>query len=170
MFLVHQVGKNGMRRKDRKITDPSEIHDILDRADVCRIAFAVDNEPYIVTLNFGYRWTDHLELFFHCAKEGRKLSLMERNNRVCFEMDVDHELKTGDKACEWGMGYRSLVGTGRLTRIDDAEEKLEGLNRIMNHYGSIGKNEYIEDVLGATEVLKLQVTEFSGKKKAVNPA
>jgi uncharacterized protein len=158
-----------MRRKDREIIDPVEIRDILDRADVCRIAFAVDNEPYIVTLNFGYSWTDRLSLFFHCARDGRKLSMMDRNDRVCFEMDVDHELKRGEKACDWGMGYRSLVGTGCLSRIDHPTEKLEGLDHIMNHYGSNGKNEYIDRILNATEVLKLRVTEFSAKKKTSNP-
>jgi hypothetical protein len=45
-----------MRRKDREISDQTQLRYILDRAAVCHIAFAVENEPYIVPLNFGYRW------------------------------------------------------------------------------------------------------------------
>jgi nitroimidazol reductase NimA-like FMN-containing flavoprotein (pyridoxamine 5'-phosphate oxidase superfamily) len=154
-----------LRRKDREINDPNEIRDILDRSETCRIGFAVESVPYIVAMNFGYRWDDRLVLFFHCAKQGRKLTLMERNDRVCFQMDVDHELIRGKKGCDWGMGYRSLVGTGRLSRIIDPREKQEGLNRIMSHYGSAGPDEYDAKIFDVTEVLKLEVEEVSGKKK-----
>ena len=68
----------------------NSIKDILEKSDVCRISFAVNNLPYIVTMNFGYRFAGHLELYFHCAKKGRKLDLMRKNSLVCFEMDIDH--------------------------------------------------------------------------------
>ncbi len=86
-----------MRKKDREIKDAKELKEILQKADVCRIAFAVDGVPYIVTMNFGYVWKDHLTLYFHCAKEGKKLELTKRNNTVCFEMDTDHEIVEADK-------------------------------------------------------------------------
>jgi uncharacterized protein len=154
-----------MRRKDREITEPAEIKDILDRSDSCRIGFAADSVPYIVALNFGYRWDDRLILYFHCAREGRKLALMDANDRVCFQMDVDRTLIRGERACDWGMSYRSLTGTGRLSRASDAGEKREGLDRIMAHYGSPGPNDYDSRLFGVTEVLKLEVESMAGKKK-----
>jgi uncharacterized protein len=154
-----------MRRKEREITDPAEIRDILDRSDSCRIGFAADSVPYIVALNFGYTWGDRLVLYFHCAREGRKLTLMDANDRVCFQMDVDRQLIRGERACDWGMEYRSLAGTGRLSRAAGAEEKREGLDRIMAHAGAQGPHEYDPRVFGATEVLKLEVESISGKKK-----
>jgi nitroimidazol reductase NimA-like FMN-containing flavoprotein (pyridoxamine 5'-phosphate oxidase superfamily) len=154
-----------MRRKDREITDPDEIRDILDRSDACRIGFAAGSVPYIVAMNFGYRWDDRLVLYFHCAREGRKLDLMQQNDRVCFQMDVDHALIRGKRACDWGMGFRSLTGTGRLSRTADSAEKLEGLNRIMAHFGSAGPNDFDPRLFDITEVLKLEVEEISGKKK-----
>jgi nitroimidazol reductase NimA-like FMN-containing flavoprotein (pyridoxamine 5'-phosphate oxidase superfamily) len=154
-----------MRRKDREISDPAEVRKILDRSDSCRIGFAVNGTPYIVAMNFGYRWAERLMLFFHCAKEGRKLELMDQNPLVCFQMDMDHELIRGRYACAWGMHYRSLAGTGMLSRIKITEEKIEGLNRIMAHYGSGENNEYDLKMVEATEVLKLDVIEYCGKKK-----
>jgi uncharacterized protein len=154
-----------MRRKEREITDPAEMRDILDRSDSCRIGFAADDAPYIVALNFGYSWDDRLVLYFHCAREGRKLALMDANDRVCFQMDVDRRIIRGERACDWGMEYRSLAGTGRLSRADGAAEKREGLDRIMAHYGARGPNDYDSRVFGATEVLKLQVESVTGKKK-----
>ena len=42
-----------MRRKDREVTQPEEIFDIIKKCDVCRIAFFDEKFPYIVPLNFG---------------------------------------------------------------------------------------------------------------------
>jgi nitroimidazol reductase NimA-like FMN-containing flavoprotein (pyridoxamine 5'-phosphate oxidase superfamily) len=36
-----------MRRKDREISNQTQLRYILDRAAVCHIAFAVENEPRI---------------------------------------------------------------------------------------------------------------------------
>lgn len=154
-----------MRKKDREIKDIEELKEILQKADVCRIAFAVDGIPYIVTMNFGYVWKDNLVLYFHCAKEGKKLDLMKKNNRVCFEMDIDHQLVESENACDWGTKYRSIVGLGILESVTDEKERIEGLNCIMDHYGFTGKKEYNEKALNLTEVLRLTVTEFTGKKK-----
>lgn len=154
-----------MRKKDREIKDTKELEEILQKADVCRIAFAVDGVPYVVSMNFGYIWKDQLTLYFHCAKEGKKLELMKKNNMVCFEIDTDHEIVKAANACDWGMKYRSIVGLGLLESVAEAKEKGEGLDCIMDHYGFNGKKEYDEKVLNMTEVLKLTVTEFTGKKK-----
>lgn len=154
-----------MRKKDREIKDAKELDDILQKADVCRIAFAVDGIPYIVTMNFGYIWKDNLILYFHCAKEGKKLELMRKNNTVCFEMDTDHEIVEAANACDWGMKYRSIVGLGSLESITDENEKKKGLDCIMDHYGFNGKKQYDEKVLHTTEILRLTVIEFTGKKK-----
>jgi nitroimidazol reductase NimA-like FMN-containing flavoprotein (pyridoxamine 5'-phosphate oxidase superfamily) len=155
-----------MRKKDRETKDAKELDKILQKADVCRIAFAVDGIPYIVTMNFGYIWKDNLILYFHCAKEGKKLELMRKNNTVCFEMDTDHEIVEAANACDWGMKYRSIVGIGLLESVAEENEKKKGLDCIMDHYRFNGKKEYDEKALNMTEVLRLNVTEFTGKKKS----
>ena len=154
-----------MRRQDRAVTDRTMLADIIREADVCRIAFADGGIPYIVTLNFGYVWDEQLALYFHCARTGRKLELMDKNSSVCFSMDTGHELHTGATACEWGMSYRSIVGYGRLSRVVDAAERIRGLDLIMDHYGYAGSRHYDEKTVAAAEVLRLDVHEMTGKKK-----
>jgi len=153
-----------MRRKEREITEPKLIEEIIDKADVCRIALANDNIPYIVTMNFGYFSGPEPRLYFHCANEGRKLKMISKNNFVCFEMDTDHEIFKGLKGCDWGMKFRSVVGTGNISIVTEKEEKKAGLDSIMKHYGGDHEFTYDEKVFGRTTLLRLDIKEMSGKK------
>jgi uncharacterized protein len=153
-----------MRKKDKELTEISEIESIISVTDVCRIAFANDNTPYIVTMNFGYVGGKNSCLFFHCANEGRKLEMIRRNNYVCFEIDTDHEMYKGEMGCDWGMKYRSVVGYGKIFIVQDADEKIVGLEHIMNHYGGSGIYSFDEKKLAKTTVLRLDISEISGKK------
>jgi uncharacterized protein len=156
-----------MRRADRQVSDRVKLKAMIDGADACRLAFAVGGEPYIVTLNFGYEWLGELPvLYFHCAREGRKLDMMRANPRVCFELDVDHELTTGSAPCDWGMKFASIVGYGALSELHDDRGKRSGLDTILKHYGWGGEGSYGEGPLGATTILRLDVAEMSGKRKA----
>jgi uncharacterized protein len=153
-----------MRRRDREITDIHEFEDIINKADVCRIALANDNVPYIVSMNFGYD-NQLMTFFFHCASEGRKLDMIRRNNHVCFELDIDHEIVKGKKGCDWGSKFTSIVGYGDIDIITEKNEKIAGLNSIMTHYGGIQHYEYDDKTVEQTTVLRLKISEMTGKKK-----
>jgi nitroimidazol reductase NimA-like FMN-containing flavoprotein (pyridoxamine 5'-phosphate oxidase superfamily) len=154
-----------MRRKEREITEKELIEEIINKADVCRIALANDNIPYIVTMNFGHISGTEPKLYFHCASEGRKLEMISRNNFVCFEMDTDHEVFKGLKGCDWGMKFRSVIGTGSISIVTEKKEKKAGLDSIMKHYGGNGEFTYDEKVFGRTTVLRLEIKEMTGKKR-----
>jgi nitroimidazol reductase NimA-like FMN-containing flavoprotein (pyridoxamine 5'-phosphate oxidase superfamily) len=154
-----------MRRDDREITDLPAIEKIISDSDVCRIAMADGNTPYIVTMNFGYTGGEKPCLHFHCAPEGRKLEMIRKNNYVCFEMDCDHNIFTGEKGCDWGMNYNSVVGYGNIFIVQDQIEKKAGLTHIMNHYGGSGDYSFDEKVLDRTMVLRLEICEMTGKRK-----
>jgi nitroimidazol reductase NimA-like FMN-containing flavoprotein (pyridoxamine 5'-phosphate oxidase superfamily) len=154
-----------LRRTDRRIDDAAEMKDIVERADACRLAFADNGMPYIVTMSFGYTWDDRLVLYFHGAKAGRKIDLLKKNSPVCFEMDIDHEIYKDEEPCRWGVKFRSLVGYGRLDIVADPAERVRGLELVMRHYGFPGHPQFNEKVLSVTEVLRLDATEVSGKKR-----
>ena len=152
-----------MRRADRKVTDQTEIEAIIKKADVCRIALVDGEIPYIVTLNFGYRTP--AVLFFHCANTGRKLDIIEKNNTTCFQMDIDHDLIIAKKACGFGMNFKSIVGYGKMYKVTDNQEKIEGLNYIMKQYSDRSDFSYEEKMLEVTTILKLEIDEIIGKQK-----
>lgn len=154
-----------MRRKDREISDKSALIEILESADVCRIAMQSEHAPYIVPLNYGFMWDERLVIYFHCAAEGRKLDLIEKNNRVGFEVDTGHALMTGERACDWGMKYKSIIGSGKISRVEDGEEKRKALDSIMRHYGFTETPVYGTEVFGKTVVLRLAADEITGKEK-----
>ncbi|MGW8186537.1 MAG: pyridoxamine 5'-phosphate oxidase family protein, partial [Desulfobacterales bacterium] len=104
-----------MRRKDKEISDRDEIELIIEKALVCRLAMVDEAEPYLVPLCFGFR---NNTLFFHSAAEGKKLGLLRKNPRVCFELDCDTEVRTGEKACDFSMRYRSVIGFGTVAFVE----------------------------------------------------
>ena len=149
-----------MRRKDKEITDIGEIESIIRKSLVCRLGLADNGTPYIVPLCFGYK--DN-RLYFHSAKEGRKIEIIKRNNAVCFEFDVDSKIESGKDACAWGMKYRSVIGYGTATLIEDPEEKRKALDVIMAQYAD-GAFEYSEKAFGKALVIKVEIESMTGKK------
>ena len=157
-----------MRRTDRELQDPADIRAVLKKADACHLALADNDTPYLVTLNFGLRQGERLALYFHCAHEGRKIEMLKRNNRVCFGADVDREFFQADTgtSCGCSMRYRSVVGSGRITFVTDPAEKLEGLTAILEHFTPGATPRFTEQMTARTTVLRLDVEEISGKRRA----
>jgi nitroimidazol reductase NimA-like FMN-containing flavoprotein (pyridoxamine 5'-phosphate oxidase superfamily) len=154
-----------MRRKDREITDNNELEEIIYKADVCRIAIANENMPYIVSMNFGYINNPNKTIFFHCASEGKKLDMLRRNNFVCFEMDINHEIVKGKKGCDWGSRFTSIVGYGKIHFVTEYNEKIAGLISIMIHYGGKEEYEFDDKVVEQTTILRLEISEMTAKRK-----
>lgn len=154
-----------MRRKDREITAFSKILEIVDKCDCCRLGLVDGQEAYIVPMNFGYDMIDDkMILYFHCASKGRKTSLFPQQSVVSFEMDTKHELVSGEIGCGFSYLYQSVMGTGTITTLCDKAEKIEGLQKIMEHYTGKTQWEFDEKVLNVTTVLKLSVESLSGKE------
>ncbi|MGD9383080.1 MAG: pyridoxamine 5'-phosphate oxidase family protein [Desulfobacterales bacterium] len=148
-----------MRRKDKAITNNAEIESIIRRSMVCRLAMANQDRPYMVPLCFGYK--DHT-LYFHSAGQGKKLDMLKKNNSVCFEFDIDCEPIKSDKACEWGMKYKSVIGFGKASFIEELESKRRALDIIMQHYS--GESfDYPEAKIKNTVVIKVKIEHMTGK-------
>ena len=103
-----------MRRKEREVTDAGEIREILDECKVCRLGLSDEDGIYMVPMNYGYREQDgKLILYFHGAKEGKKVEMIRKDPRAGFEMDCGHGLQEGEKACQYSYYFASVIGTGK---------------------------------------------------------
>jgi nitroimidazol reductase NimA-like FMN-containing flavoprotein (pyridoxamine 5'-phosphate oxidase superfamily) len=140
-------------------TDRETIDAIIGRASVCRIGLCDEGLSYVVPVCFGYAGDT---LYFHSAPRGRKLGILRRNSGVCFEFDVDVETVPAKSACGWSMRYRSVVGFGDASLVEDPEEKRKALDVIVAQYGG-QPGEYSASTLGKTAVVKIQIQHMTAK-------
>ena len=117
------------------IESRDEMEKILERALVGRLWLADDGEPYVVPLNFVYA---DGRIFFHTGLEGRKLEIIKKNPRVCFEVDEQLEVVINEQACLSTAYYRSVIAWGAARLLEETDEKMKALEQVWNpHVGSI---------------------------------
>lgn len=154
-----------MRRKDREITDPGKIQQILSSCHCCRLGLCDQGKAYIVPLNFGCALENgKYVLYFHGAQEGRKIDLIRETGWAGFEMDTGYQLNEADQACGYSAAFQSIIGGGKVSFIEDPEEKKKALCCIMAHNTSRSDWVFPEAALKATCVYKLEVEELSCKE------
>ena len=91
------------------------------------------------------------------------MEILQQNPKVCVEFDIDQEVIQGDKPCKWSMQYRSVIGFGRASLVEDFEEKKKGLDAIMKHYS--GESfEYVEPAIDSICIIKVEIESITGKK------
>jgi nitroimidazol reductase NimA-like FMN-containing flavoprotein (pyridoxamine 5'-phosphate oxidase superfamily) len=150
-----------MRKANREIKDPNAVRAIMEEARVCRIGLSDDGMPYVVPMNFGLGENC---IYLHCAAEGRKLDIIRRNDRVCFEMDLFREVVLGQSACGCSARYESVIGFGRASIVEEPGEKRTALDRIMEHYGVQGAFIYQDDILEKTTVIRITIESLTAKR------
>lgn len=153
-----------MRRKDRQVFG-DDLNDILKRAKVVRLAMVDGARPYIVPMNFGVEFFNGLPtLYFHCAPEGRKLDILSKDPRVCFEADGAHRLIKKGTACAYGFAYESVIGEGTAELIGDRVQKTDALMKIMAHQTGREDFEFPLDALDGVCVFKVIAGSVTGKR------
>jgi nitroimidazol reductase NimA-like FMN-containing flavoprotein (pyridoxamine 5'-phosphate oxidase superfamily) len=116
-----------VRRKDIEITDDAALKKILKSSTYVTVALSMDNQPYLVSLSHGYDEA-HNCLFFHCAKEGKKLEYLRSNNVVWGQALIDKGYAQGECTHK----YASVHFSGRVSIIDSFEEKLQAIKCMIN--------------------------------------
>ena len=148
-----------MRKKDREITDPRRIGDILVRGEVLHLGLVDGQRPYVVPHNYAYR---DGAIYLHSSREGKKAQLLAAQPEVCFEVTVDAVVVRELKTCGFTSHFQSVIGHGRAVTVEDPEEKRLGLTLLMNHYGS-DKNEFPAAIVDKLLVVRIDIESMTGK-------
>ena len=151
-----------MRRKDREVTNPIELKNILELCNICRIAYQDAEGLTIVPLNFGYVYDDHLSLYFHSAKAGRKFDAFQTPQVVAFEMDGAHRLIEGEEACDYSYSFVSIIGNGTISIVEDKDEKIKAIRHLM-HHETKRDFEVDSNMANKVSIFRLDVSNFTGK-------
>ena len=144
------------------IEDEKEIEEILARATVGRLGLADGGEPYVVPLNFVY---GNGCIYFHAGLEGRKIEMLNKNPRVCFEVDELTEIVVNREAsCFSTAHYRSVIALGTARFLESAEEKMDALDLLMEKYANGEKYEPIaEHTLAIVNVCEIKIEKMTCK-------
>lgn len=116
-----------VRRKDREITDGAVVDEILAAGKYATIALAGD-EPYLVTLSYGYD-AESSRLCFYAATAGHKLDLIAADPRACATVVDDGGYNAGE--CEHF--YRSVVMRGRMRVVTQPDEVRAAMRVLIGH-------------------------------------
>lgn len=146
--------------------DPGAVADILDCAEFLTLALTDAEGPYSVPVNFAHSGG---VLYLHSARKGRKFEALRRAEArkipVGFSAACDLEMKTGDKACQWGYKFRCVIGTGLVRVVTDSAERRAGLGVIMSKYAGGDDFPYDEGVLDKTAVVAIRVESIAARLK-----
>lgn len=155
----------GMTKRELQVTDPHQIRAILDTAKVLHLGLCVDNEPYVVPMNYGYIMEgETLVLYLHSAVQGKKLDMIRANPRVFFELDCDRMPFEGEKPCQYGLVYSSVMGRGTACIVEDVEEKIRAMTMLMKT--QTGKDFSFNDrLVSIVSVIRIDVTEYTAKHR-----
>lgn len=149
-----------MRRKDREITERSEIDNIISSAKIMHLALTHNDVPFVVPLHFAF---DGLAIYFHSARAGTKIEILKRNNLVCFEISEYLGIVESQSACDFEACHRTVIGLGRAYFVDDDAEKIRALNLIVAQF--TGKTfTYPKTTLDSTMVVRIDIDSVKGKK------
>ena len=150
-----------VRRKDREITDPAEMRQVLKATKYVTVAMCMDNEPYLVALSHGYD-EDKGCLYFHCAPEGKKLVYQKANRHVWGQAVLDYGVTD---ECDYA--YTSVHFSGKMVLVEDLAEKQHGLEVLVRQV-SLRPEEKLAKIkpekLGKTMIGRIDIEYMSGKK------
>lgn len=152
------------KRKRNEIIDEAEKQALLKWGNHVTIALCKANEPYLVTLSYGYD-TERDALYFHCANKGDKLDFIRHNPAACATLIKDN----GYLETKCDHDYRTLIIRGSLSIVDDLAEKKHGLQVLLNHLERdpqpiFERNIKDDQSYNTVTILKLEMASVIGKQ------
>ena len=160
-----------MRRKDRE-RDLAFAYEVLDSCDWMALSMTDGaGRPYCVPVQ-GVREGDCL--YFHCARQGRKVELLRRNPRVCVTFVGDDRPFFSDSPASYSTYFQSAIVTGTAAEVTDDREKTAALLALCqkvtpDHVGGGKFEEAIGRSLSVTAVWKIRMEQVTGKAKLEKP-
>ncbi len=153
---------SNVRRQDRLLDEESAIS-LLKSGEYGVLSMQGETGGgYGIPINFV--WDGKSSIYFHCAREGRKLKIIGLCDKVSFCVVGITNVVSEKFSTE----YESIVLSGNVSIVSDNEERMEALMLLVKKYspGLEEKGEeYAEGSFERTEVIRMDITEWSGKTK-----
>ena len=116
-----------MRRKKQALS-PAACDAILQAGTSGVLALSgADGQPYAVPLSYVYH---EGKIYFHCAKAGHKLDLLDQNPKVSFCVIGQDQVVPE----QYTTYYRSVILFGTVRRLTAGEEKRAAIQALARRY------------------------------------
>lgn len=148
------------------IENKTEIEEIIRSCKHCVVStVSPDGSPYSVPMNFAY--ADN-QIILHSAPTGTHLSHIQHNNQVCVVFCTDGHLVYQHKevACSYRMRAQSVICKGPVSFIENDDDKIELMNKLMKHYTS-NEFTYSKPAIRNVKVWIVDIVEITAKAFAV---
>jgi nitroimidazol reductase NimA-like FMN-containing flavoprotein (pyridoxamine 5'-phosphate oxidase superfamily) len=162
---------HAVRRADRAVEDESWIKEFLHRAPYGVLATVEEDQPFINTNLFVYDEAAHA-IFLHTARLGRTRSNVEAAGKVCFSVSEMGRLLPADEALEFSVEYAGVTIFGDASIITEEVEATRFLQILLDKYAPHLRpgHDYrppVPEEIKRTAVFRIDITAWSGKRKAV---
>lgn len=143
--------------------DRSEALRVLEAATEGRLATCDrQGQPYITPLNYVV-WGG--KIYFHCARQGRKLDNIAANDKVCFEVSRTEKYYFSERPCSCGTRYVSVLVFGTAGLVNDEAVKIRVLTLLTEKYTGARSVQPIDAAMAAgCCVVEITAEEISGKR------
>jgi nitroimidazol reductase NimA-like FMN-containing flavoprotein (pyridoxamine 5'-phosphate oxidase superfamily) len=154
-----------MRRSDRE-QDRAFALDLIDRCSHGVVALSTGTDtPYCLPLSLVRVGNS---LYFHCAREGRKIDLLRQDSRVCVTFVGGDEPAFVAPAI-YTTYFQSAIVTGTAVQVQDEAEKIAALRALCQKLtpGDMGENftRSLEKSLAVTDIWRIDMDQISAKAK-----
>ncbi len=153
-----------MRRSDRQQNLDFSLA-LIDRCSHGVVAVSTGTAtPYCLPLSLV---RVENRLYFHCAREGRKIQLLRQNPRVCITF-VGADTPAFIPPAMYTSYFQSVIVTGTASEVLDPAEKAAALRALCQKLTPDfmdGFDRAIETSLSATAVWGIEMEEIIGKAK-----
>jgi len=150
-----------MRRKDREM-DREFALGIVDKCEYAVLSMTDEkNMPYCVPISIV---CDNDVIYFHCARDGKKVDVMQNNPNVCIACVGDTKRALDKFTTE----YESAIICGEVREVTSDEEKIHALRLLCQRHTPTNMQNFdtaIEQSLSRTAIWKVQIISITGKRK-----
>ena len=153
---------------DRGSYDRETIHSILDEGLLAHVGMTTEQGPVVIPMLYGREEED---LFLHGSPASRLLR-DGRDVELCVTVSLVDGLVVARSLFHHSMNYRSVVGMGKASPVEDLRTRARALDVISDHVipGRVaGTRPHHEREVRATLVLSMSITEASAKIRTGPP-
>ena len=131
----------------------------------CKECFAgmidTDGLPYVIPMNFGYK--DDV-VYLHSGPEGTAVRSLESNPNICITFCTPSEIthQHEEVACSYRVQGSSVICRGKVTFVEDFDEKVKILDILMEQYTD-RPFKYSDPAVRNVKIWKIPVDKMTGK-------